>query len=98
AALGGEGKTDQAARMGGHEVHVLRADHVGGDDEVTLVLAILVVHEDDHLALTDVFDQFFNGIQFHGRAFQSARKPFLDKNSRVSPPGASWRPSSRRSR
>src|SRR5207249_2366913 len=48
ASLRGERQTDEPAAVDRHEVDVLGGDALGGDAEVALVLAVLVVHEDDH--------------------------------------------------
>ena len=53
----GERQADEAAAVLGHEVDGLGRDLLGGHDEVALVLAILVVDEDDHLAGADVVDR-----------------------------------------
>ena len=65
AALTGHGHADQAASEAGHEVDVLGGDAFRGDDDVAFVLTILVIHQDDHLAGADVFDQFCCSIQGH---------------------------------
>ncbi len=65
AAFAGHGHADQAAGEARHEIDVLGGDALGGDNDVALVLAVLVIHEDDHLAGADVFDQFFSGIERH---------------------------------
>ncbi len=72
-ALAGHRHADQAAGEACHEVDVLGGDAFGGDDDVALVLAVLVIHEDDHLAGADVFDQFFSGIERHGASPQFFR-------------------------
>ncbi|MCY1307446.1 hypothetical protein D9M70_573710 [compost metagenome] len=36
--------------MAGHEVDGFGGDVVGGDDDVAFVLAVFLVHEDDHAA------------------------------------------------
>ena len=46
--LFGERQADETARVRRHEVDLLGRDLLGRDAEVALVLAILVVHEDDH--------------------------------------------------
>ncbi|MCY1466670.1 hypothetical protein D9M71_850470 [compost metagenome] len=51
--------------MLGHEVDVLGLAALGGHDQVAFVLAVFVIHEDDHLALADVFNQFFDAIERH---------------------------------
>ena len=47
-------EADQAARVGRHEVDGLGRDELGGEHEVALVLAILVVDEDHHPARADL--------------------------------------------
>src|SRR6266699_5053923 len=47
-------EADEPAPVGRHEVDVLGRDALGRDAEVALVLAILVVHEDDHAAGADL--------------------------------------------
>ena len=42
--------------MAREEVDLLRRDELGGEDEVALVLAVLVVDQDDHLAGAQVGD------------------------------------------
>ena len=51
--------------MLGHEVDVFGLAAFGGHDQVAFVLAVFVIHEDDHLALADVFNQFFDAIERH---------------------------------
>jgi hypothetical protein len=45
----------------GHEVDGIGGDLFGGHGEVAFVFAVLVVDEDDHAALADLFDGFFDG-------------------------------------
>ena len=45
-----ERQADQAARVAGHEVDGFGRDVVGGDDDVALVLAVFLVHQDHHAA------------------------------------------------
>jgi len=54
-ALPGERQADQAPGLCRHVVHVFRAHHAGGHDEIAFVFAILVVHHHDHAAETDLF-------------------------------------------
>ncbi|MCY1409998.1 hypothetical protein D9M71_253600 [compost metagenome] len=67
AVLVGQGQADQAARLAGHEVDRRRRAFFRGQQQVALVLAVLVVHQQDHLALAIVFDDFFDAIERHGR-------------------------------
>ena len=63
AALLGEREADQAAAVLGHEVDGFRSDFFGGHGEVAFVLAVFVVHEDDHATVADFFDGFFDGAE-----------------------------------
>ena len=61
AALAGERDADQAPAVLGHEVDLLGVDFLRRDGEVTFVFAVLVVHDDNHAALADFLDGFFDG-------------------------------------
>ncbi len=63
AAVACEREANQSSPVTRHEVHVLGPHELGGHDEVTLVLAVLVVHDDDHPASTDVLEQLVDGIE-----------------------------------
>ncbi len=65
ATLAGHRHADEATGITRHEVDVLGLDALGGHDQIAFVLAIFVIHEDDHLALADVFNQFFDAIERH---------------------------------
>ena len=54
---GVSGHADQARRVGQEEGDLLRGDRVGGHDQVALVLAVLVVDDDDDLAPPDCLDR-----------------------------------------
>ncbi len=49
----GQGEADQAAAVTGHEVDGFRGDELGGQGEVALVFAVLVVDDDDHATGAD---------------------------------------------
>ena len=61
AAFFGEREADQAAAVLGHEIDGFGSDFFGGHSEVAFVFAVFVVDEDDHAALADFFDGFFDG-------------------------------------
>ena len=61
----GHGQADQTTTMGGHEVDRLRGHHLGGHGQVALVLPVLVIHQDDHLAGPDILNRLFYGIDSH---------------------------------
>ncbi len=72
AALGGQGEADQPAPLLAHEVDRLGGDELGGHRQVALVLTVLVVADDDHLALADVLDRFLDrGERGPGRAHRA---------------------------
>ena len=54
-------QADQAAAVLGHEVDGFGRDFFGGHGEVAFVFAVFVVDQDDHAALADFFDGFFDG-------------------------------------
>src|SRR5690606_40778631 len=58
AALLRERQADQAAPVAGHEVDGLGRDEVRREDQVALVLAVFLVHEDDHPAGAELLDEF----------------------------------------
>ena len=58
--LGGERHADQTRGVGEEEGDLLGGDRVGGHDQVALVLAVLVVDDDDDLAAPDRRDRFLN--------------------------------------
>ena len=60
AALGGQGQADQAAAVLGHEVDGLGRRELGRHHEVALVLAVLVVADDDHAAAADLLDRLLD--------------------------------------
>ena len=49
--------------MRGHEIDGLRRDLLRGHDEVAFVLAVRVIHDDDHAPGADVLDDAFDGIE-----------------------------------
>ena len=56
-------QADQAAPVARHEVDVLGTDELRRNHQVALVLAVLVVHDDDHPAMPDVLQQLVDRIQ-----------------------------------
>jgi len=52
-------QANQALAVRGHEVDRIGRRHLAGDDQVTLILTILVVHQNEHPAITGLFDDFF---------------------------------------
>ena len=83
----GEREADEAAAVRGHEVDGLGGDDLGGHAEVALVLAVLVVDEDDHLAGADVVDGAVDALEQLGVDGDGGHEvvfymyPFLRSNS-----------------
>ncbi len=57
------GRADQAAALAHHEGDDLGGHLLGGDDEVALVLAVLVVDDHDGAARGDVGDGLLDGVE-----------------------------------
>ena len=73
-ALGRERETDQAARALRHEVDDLRRHQLCGADEVTLVLAILVIGDNEHLTPSDRLDRVVDSGELHSHVQSCACK------------------------
>lgn len=56
ATLLRDGSTQDTPAVGEHEVHLLGSDGLGGDDEIALVFAVLIVDDNQKLALSEIFD------------------------------------------
>jgi hypothetical protein len=62
ARLGDRG-ADQPARVGGHEIDDVGRGVDRGAHQVALVLAILIIGDDDHFAVADVADGVFHSVE-----------------------------------
>ena len=62
-ALLGERETDQASTEPRHEIDVLGAHLAGRHHEITLVLAMLIVHDHDHLAGGKIGEDVFDAVE-----------------------------------
>ena len=60
AALGGQREADQPAAVLGHEVDRLGGGELGGHRQIALVLAVLVVADDDHAPRADVVERLLD--------------------------------------
>ena len=58
-------QADEPARVRRQEIDHRRGDPLGGADQVSLVLAALVVGHDDELPRTNVRDRLFYGVLRH---------------------------------
>src|SRR5574337_386133 len=61
--LADDGHTDQPSPLRGHEVDRLRRHLLRGHREVALVLPIVVVDDEYHLAVAQVSYRFFDGVK-----------------------------------
>ena len=101
-ALLGQRQADQSAAVARHEIDRVGSRHLRGDDEVALILAVVVVDEDEHAAVARLvddrlgadqhvggaaLDQFFEPFSVSAVGFQSVA-PSLRK-------GLGWRPAAR---
>src|SRR5690606_21905128 len=74
--VGRDGEADQAARVAGHEVDLVRRRELGGDDDIALVLAVLGVDEDVGPpvagVLEDILDRADRAVVHIGRQLHQA--------------------------
>ena len=56
-------QADEPAAIRGHEIDGLGSDLLCRDRQIALVLPILVVNDDDHLAGANVFESRFYGVE-----------------------------------
>ena len=102
-ALLGQRQADQAAAVAGHEVDRVGGRHLRRDDEVALILAVVVVDEDEHAAVARLVDDRLGADQHvrHCRAraaFRAGRACRRSGSSRASRACAGelgWRPAAR---
>ena len=64
ASAQGDGCAEHASGVFQHEVHFFGCDLLCCDNQVAFILAILIIHHDDKLALSEIVDGFFDGIEF----------------------------------
>src|SRR3990170_792032 len=60
-----DGHADKAPGMPGHEVDGLGGDLFCGYGQVSLILAVVVVHDDEKVAFPDLFYSFFDSGKGH---------------------------------
>ena len=75
-----EREADEAAPVARHEIDRVRGRHLGRNDEVALILAALVVDEDEHAAVARLVDDRFGPDQHFGGA---ALNQLLEARQRV---------------
>src|SRR5215207_1288241 len=81
--LPGHRQADETATVGGHEVDVVRGRELGGHGKVALVLTVLVVTHDDHLALLDFLDDLLYWTKRHLRHSSRRLKVSLPRAARA---------------
>ena len=59
----GQRQADQPAPVGGHEIDGLGRYLLGRHGQVALILAVFVVDQNDHTALSHVFQGFLDGVK-----------------------------------
>jgi len=64
-ALAGQGEADPSAGLLDHEVYELRRYELGGTNQITFVLAVFVIRDDDELAGLDVGDCLLDSSELH---------------------------------
>ena len=79
-ALLGQRQADQPAAVAGHEVDRVGRRHLRRNDEVALILAVVVVDEDEHPAVAGLVDDRFGADQHFGVA---ALEQFFEPAERV---------------
>ena len=70
----GDRHADEAAPVLRHEVDLLRRHEVGGENQIALVFAVLVVDEDHHPAGLDLGDDLGDWCDGHGRDSSAGRR------------------------
>ena len=78
--LAGQRQADQAAAVLGHEVDRVGRRHLRRDDEVALILAVLVVDQDEHAAVARLVDDLLGARHHSARA---AGEEFLELDQSV---------------
>src|SRR5829696_3571413 len=81
--LPGHRQADEATTVDGHEVDVIRGYEFGGHGQIALVLPVLVVTHDDHLALLDVLDDLLYRTKRHLRHSSRWLKVSLPRAARA---------------
>ena len=64
--VGAERRADDARRVADHERHLFGRAERGGDEQVALVLAVVVVGDGDHLAFGEGLDGGFDALMAIG--------------------------------
>ena len=62
-SLRSQGETDQPTAMFGHEIDGLGRHVLGGNDEITFILAVFVIDEDDEFPRLDIPNCVFDAVK-----------------------------------
>ncbi len=83
-----EGQADQATSKPGHEIDGLGRNSVGRHDQVALILAVFVVHQDHHATRPNGRDEIGNGLQW----LRHAARPIVEPVAAPAdePSGGPW--------
>ena len=63
ASADGDGSAEHSPCMFQHEVYFFGSDQFRRDDEVALVFAVFVIHNDDKFSFLEVFYSFIDAVQ-----------------------------------
>ena len=86
APLLGQREADQAPALPGHEVDRLGRHLLRGHDEVPLVLAVLVVHDDDEAPLPELLDRRLDRRKTDFRSWASVSRLTAQRSRLNKPP------------
>src|SRR5215471_8238302 len=65
AAFFGQRQTDQAAAFPSHEINFVSRDHFRRAHQITLVLAVLIVDDNNHSPIANISGGIWNGSERH---------------------------------
>ena len=71
--LFGQGEAVEPATELGHEVDRLRGHALGGQQQIALILAVFVVHDDDHATRAQLVNDLFGAVKGHGWDYNNER-------------------------
>lgn len=78
-----DGQADQAAGVTRKKRNMFGRDYIGGDNKVAFVFAILVIHDQDHIAQTEFVENVFNGADSHFCTSGLSEGPIIPERLRI---------------
>ena len=72
----GQRQADQSTAVLGHEVDGVRRYLVSRNQQVTFIFTVFIIHNDDHSALPQLFNNFFGCIQCLNNLMSLANREF----------------------